>query len=135
RLNELALANDENLKAALSSVKDIGEFDPVAARELFFHWHRINRMYRAWFLWKKWVIRKKDYENIVKNYATTLRLKAGPQLATLGQRGYENDFIIDLMAAIKNAKDPDAIDVSGSETLSPMPEAVKPSDDSGPHAS
>lgn len=110
RLNELALANDKNLKAAFCSVRDDGEYDEDGAREVFFHYLRLNRIYRAWVLWQNWVLRSEDFLQIIDSYAGTLK-KAAPMFDSLRHRGYPPAFIAELTRAVDKAEAPPLIDL------------------------
>ena len=109
-LNELALASSENLKAAFMSVRDDGEYDEEGAREVFFHYLRLNRIYRAWILWQNWVLRREDYHQIVECYAGTLK-KAAPLFDHLRHRGYPPKFIAELKRIVDRAETPPLIDL------------------------
>lgn len=124
RLNEIALSSEENLKAAFTSVRDDGVYDQEKAREVFFHFMRLNRMYRAWVLWKNRVLKKEDYELIVGNYARTL-VKAEPLLNDLRYRGYDENFVRDLKVFMAGKDAPPLIPLDGTIAVGAATEPPK----------
>lgn len=114
RLNETALSSPENLKAAFTSVRDDGQYRPEEAREVYFHFLRLNRLYRAWLLRKAWALRRRDYDLVMDNYAGMLK-KAEPMLGELRHRGYPEAFIADLKTAVANASLPPLIVLGPSD--------------------
>lgn len=126
RLNETALSNSQNLEAAFTSVishEDAarkeglyqGEttfekeiiWDEEEAREIFFHFLRINRMYRAWLYHDGGIMSSIQYLQIVGNYAGTLKRAAKEyHLDRLAERGYDPRFITELERRIREANEP-----------------------------
>ncbi len=107
RLNETALSSEENLEAAFTSVNKsdeaTGAYNARAARQVFFHYLRINRMYRAWLLKKNDLMTIEEYNLIVKNYAGTLK-RALPQMTLLSKRGYDNEFIEEIIKIVDESE-------------------------------
>ena len=112
RLNEVALSSPENLEAAFTSVnrtdEKSGQYNEKAARKVFFHYLRINRMYRAWLLKKNGLMEDDEYNLIVDNYAGTLK-RAQTQMKLLSKRGYDDSFIEEITELIKAADPIDPI--------------------------
>ncbi|MEL7106097.1 MAG: hypothetical protein AAGM21_09255 [Pseudomonadota bacterium] len=102
RLNEIALESPENLKAAVTSVAPDAAYDEEESRKIFFHYLRINRLYRAWILRRNFVLRDRDYRDIMDNYAGTLR-GILPYWDSLQKRGYSEKFFKDLRKEVEKA--------------------------------
>lgn len=112
RLNEIALSSPENLEAAFTSVNRTNDstvkYNEKAARKVFFHYLRINRMYRAWLLKDNELMKQEEYDLIVNNYAGTLK-RAQTQMKLLSKRGYDDRFIEEIDALITDADPIDPI--------------------------
>lgn len=65
RINEAALRSDENLIAAINSVRGDETVDVGQARIYYFHYMRINRLFRAYEYWNNGLISKKTAMRII----------------------------------------------------------------------
>lgn len=114
RLNQLALSSEKNVIAAVKSVRTEDDIGADEARIVFFHFLRINRMLRAWKYRNEGVISNIEYQEIIENYAGTLKEakeeQSGKLIDALKQRGYPRQFMIDLSQAIDSSDYPTRFD-------------------------
>lgn len=91
RVNEKALSSDENLMAAVRSLAPDDALAIDKAREIYFHFMRLNRVYRVWEYRRRRLIRKSEAQAF---YAATLPTLYHAQflLDRICERGYPTDF-------------------------------------------
>lgn len=103
RINEVALSSKENLNAAIKSGNPLDKTDEKAARELYFHYMRINRLVRAYEYHQGGFLSVEHRDLIVKNHISAL-LPIRENLDTILARGYSDGFKEFLRDELKTAK-------------------------------
>jgi len=105
RLNEAALLNDENLRAAVLSVRPDDRINLDDARIIFFQYLRINRLYRAYEFFRLKVIDDDELDRIWDSYVSTL-VNSEAVIQGLSARGYPKDFVAELLKRVRAAQAP-----------------------------
>lgn len=110
RINEKALESNSNVIAAMKSGNPEESTDAADALIVYFHYMRINRMFRAYEYWKGNFITTEQRDRIIVPHLGTLK-PILEQLPIIMQRGYPKDFIEFLVTEVKKAKVPDLINL------------------------
>lgn len=125
-INAVALSSEENLRAAIASVGGGEEYyDDSKARIFYFHYMRINRLYRAYEYRKahKWnFFARRSADRIISSHITSIK-RAEPFLTTLMERGYPEDFRVFLkerLAKSNLASFISSTDLSSAHTAPPQ---------------
>lgn len=105
RINEAALRSDENVLAALRSVRASDETSADQGRIFYFNYMRINRMFRAYEYRRYWLISRRMRDRIIKSHLSSV-LEAKTYLPELLERGYPKDFVIYLLKELEKIKEP-----------------------------
>ena len=102
RINEKALESDENVLAAIKSAnpEDCTSIDE--ARRIYFHYMRINRIYRTYEFLQAGYITKKLAEKVFQPYIPTLK-SIEDKLPNIMHRGYPHDFKDWLVKKVKES--------------------------------
>jgi hypothetical protein len=91
RINEKALESDENVLAAIRSANPADETSAEEGRHIYFHYMRINRIFRAYEFMRGGFLGPSDAERIIGPQLGTL-VSIVPQLPPILERGYPADF-------------------------------------------
>lgn len=102
RVNEKALESDDNLCAAILSGNPGDKTSVEEARIVYFHYMRINRMFRAYEYMKGGYLSEADADRIIKPHLGTLK-PVMPKLRAILARGYPPDFIEYLLGRVSSA--------------------------------
>lgn len=92
RLNEAALKSGQHARAAMQSVNRDENPPEQDAMIVFFHYLRLNRMFRLYEYRRHKFIDEFEFRRVFDSYKGTL-LDAVPLLDELAPRGYPSDFI------------------------------------------
>ena len=107
RINEKALESDANLIAAFKTVSSKEEISVDNARLVYFHFMRINRIFRVYEYMRKGFLGRKEALRVIDSYLPLIK-EAEPLLPQLTKRGYPpdfEDFVIDRVKPVK-AREP-----------------------------
>jgi len=102
RINEKALENDKNAIAAIKSGNPNDNTKAEEARIIYFHYMRINRMFRAYEYRRGWFITTKQRDRIINPHLGTLK-PVLEKLPAILDRGYPPDFRDFLIKRVSNA--------------------------------
>lgn len=108
RLNEKALERDELTEAAILSGNPDDKTSREEARIIYFHYMRINRMFRAYEYYRGWFITKNQRDRIIAPHLGTL-VPILPKLPAILERGYPEDFREFLVRKVESASVPSVI--------------------------
>lgn len=103
RLNEKALETDSNLRAAILSGHPEDQTPIDEARIIYFHYMRINRMFRAYEYLRGGYITRFEADRIMAPHLGTLKPIA-QKLPAILARGYPEDFAKYLIKRVEEAK-------------------------------
>ena len=103
RVNEKALESPENIMAAILSANPSEETTEEEARVIYFHYMRINRVFRAYEYWRGGFITEEQRDRISEPQIRTL-VSAVEKLPAILERGYPDDFHDFLIPRVRNAK-------------------------------
>ena len=112
RINEKALENDQNVLAAVLSANPGDKMTADEARIIYFHYMRINRIFRAYEYHLGGFISSRQRDRIARPQIRTL-VSVKDQLPEIIQRGYPEDYLEYLMTELGTVKLPDKINHHG----------------------
>ena len=118
RLNEKALESDENVLAAIRSAQPGDKIGADEARIIYFHYMRINRVYRAYEYHLGGFITKKQRDRIALPQIRTF-VSIAEKIPAMIQRGYPSDFLDYLAPEIERMSVPDKFKNTKEERLVP----------------
>ena len=100
RLNEAALQSGTHARAAMQSVNPDENLPEHDALVVFFHYHRLNRVFRIFEYKRHGFIEEEEFWRVFVAYRGTL-LEALKIIDRLKKRGYPEDFIDFLKKNVK----------------------------------
>lgn len=109
RINEAALASEANALAAIRSANPADQATPEEARIIYFHYMRINRIFRAYEYWRGGFLSEKERERVIAPQLRTL-VSIQESLPAIVERGYPDDFLDFLIPAVRSASESRPID-------------------------
>ena len=111
RVNEKALESPENVLAAIRSASPNDKTEVEEAMRIYFHYMRINRVFRAYEYCRGGFITEEQRNRISEPQIRTL-ISVADKLPAMLERGYPDDFHDFLIPRVRNAKPVKLINLS-----------------------
>lgn len=113
RINEKALESDLNLLAAIQSANPMDKTPVDEARIIYFHYMRINRIFKAYEYRRGRFISQRQANRIMQPHFGALK-GAMPKFDAIMARGYPEDFTVWLKKKIEKSEAPSLLSIDSA---------------------